>query len=136
MTPTSANSTFQNPRLLILGEAPSFVKSVFRGSRQIVTSDAGSGNGRPFRQLRTVVAISAGRDATRAEKRQRPPKMASLRQRRDAVRLIIVPTFIALAAICWDLAANYYVAHTWAFAVIFGVLGLTAVLLLAVVTNP
>lgn len=52
------------------------------------------------------------------------------------MRLLAIPVFVAVTAILWDLAVDDYVTHAWIFAGIFGLLGLVAAGLLAIVTNP
>lgn len=52
------------------------------------------------------------------------------------MRIIVIPTFIATAAILWDVAVNDYVSQSFVFAALFGLLGLVAIGLLIVATAP
>jgi len=52
------------------------------------------------------------------------------------MRIIVIPTFIAVAAILWDVAVSDYVSQSWVFAALFGLLGAVAVGLLIVATSP
>ena len=52
------------------------------------------------------------------------------------MRMIVIVACIAAAAILWDVAVNDYVAQSWAFAAMFGLLGAGAVGLLIVSTSP